>query len=359
MYEDRTFENILREMLSEVPSNVDKREGSIVYNALAPAAKLLAEAYIELARNSRLAHAQTSSGEALRRRGADFGVEPRPAAKSLRKGRFADAQGGPLDVPLGGRYAAGGLNYTVTEKLAAGEFALECETAGSAGDDPVGVLLPLDYVPGLARAELTDVLVPGEDVETDEEFRARFFAQVRTPPTSGNRSAYRKWALEVAGVGDAYVQPRWNGPNTVKVYVLGPDKRPASEAVVQAVKNYIDPDIGLGEGMGEGAAPAGALTTVEAAPAIAVDVTANVVLSGSRTLEQVTQDFAAALTAHLAEIAYRDDPNVKFARVGTLLLDTPGVQDYAAATLLVNGSQANIAVPPGAVAIQGEVTLRE
>ncbi|MGG1597604.1 baseplate J/gp47 family protein [Paenibacillus naphthalenovorans] len=365
MYEDRTFETILQEMLNSVPGNVDKREGSIVYNALAPAAEKLAEAYAEMARNNRLSHAQTSSGDELRKRGADFGVDPQSASKAIRKGLFYNAQNSLIDVPLGGRYSAGGLNYIVKERISLGEFRLECETAGAAGNVPTGTLLPMDYVDGLASAQLTDVIVPGEDDESDDAYKTRFFAQVRTPPTSGNRAAYRKWALSVAGVGDAYVQPRWNGPNTVKVFILGTDMLPASAGVVQAVKDYIDPNTGLGEGMGEGEAPAGAVTTAVAAPAVAVNITATVVLNGSRTLAQVTADFEASLTAHLAEIAKNafsvtgGDRSVKYARIGTLLLDTPGVSDYNAASLLVNGGTANVMVSPGSVAVKGTVTLSE
>ena len=36
-YEDITYEVILQRMLNRVPNNMDKREGSIIYDALAPA----------------------------------------------------------------------------------------------------------------------------------------------------------------------------------------------------------------------------------------------------------------------------------------------------------------------------------
>ena len=38
MYENMTFENIMDRCLSRVSASVDKREGSIVYDAIAPAA---------------------------------------------------------------------------------------------------------------------------------------------------------------------------------------------------------------------------------------------------------------------------------------------------------------------------------
>ena len=45
MFEEKTFEVILNEALEQVPNDVDKREGSIIYDALAPTALKLAEAY--------------------------------------------------------------------------------------------------------------------------------------------------------------------------------------------------------------------------------------------------------------------------------------------------------------------------
>lgn len=48
-YSDQmTFEFILDRMLDRVPDTVDKREGSIIYDALAPAAAELAKTYMEL-----------------------------------------------------------------------------------------------------------------------------------------------------------------------------------------------------------------------------------------------------------------------------------------------------------------------
>ena len=42
MYENMTFENVMDRCLARVSASVDKREGSIVYDAIAPAAAELA-----------------------------------------------------------------------------------------------------------------------------------------------------------------------------------------------------------------------------------------------------------------------------------------------------------------------------
>ena len=47
LYENMTFENIMDRCLSRVAASIDKREGSVVYDAIAPAAAELAIMYIE------------------------------------------------------------------------------------------------------------------------------------------------------------------------------------------------------------------------------------------------------------------------------------------------------------------------
>lgn len=48
MYEKMTYESILQKMLNMVSDDVDKREGSIIYDALAPAAYFLADQFFQL-----------------------------------------------------------------------------------------------------------------------------------------------------------------------------------------------------------------------------------------------------------------------------------------------------------------------
>ena len=48
MYENITYESILQRMLDRIPDDMDKREGAVIYDALAPAAVELQLMYIEL-----------------------------------------------------------------------------------------------------------------------------------------------------------------------------------------------------------------------------------------------------------------------------------------------------------------------
>ena len=67
MFEAMTYENILASMLSKVSSDIDKREGSIIYDALAPCAFQLAQTYFSLSNYIDLFFVDTAVGEYLDR----------------------------------------------------------------------------------------------------------------------------------------------------------------------------------------------------------------------------------------------------------------------------------------------------
>ena len=88
MYEEITYEEILDRMLERVPDSMDKREGSVIYDALAPAAVELMQMYIELDTILQVTFADTSMGEFLDRRCAERGIIRNQATKAILKGEF-------------------------------------------------------------------------------------------------------------------------------------------------------------------------------------------------------------------------------------------------------------------------------
>lgn len=154
MYEDQTYEALLERMLDRVPEGLDKREGSIIYDALAPAAAEMAQMYLELEVSNNLFFPDTADGEYLERTIAWTGLKRHPAGKAQLGARFYTSGEQPLDIPLGSRFSLGLLHYSAAEKLAPGTYRLESETAGAEGNQYSGALLPIDYIPGLARGRL-------------------------------------------------------------------------------------------------------------------------------------------------------------------------------------------------------------
>ena len=88
MYEDITYEIILKRMLDKVPDTIDKREGSVIYDALAPAALELQIMYIELDVILNESFGDTASRKYLIKRAAERGLSPYKASKAILKGVF-------------------------------------------------------------------------------------------------------------------------------------------------------------------------------------------------------------------------------------------------------------------------------
>ncbi|WP_199898987.1 baseplate J/gp47 family protein, partial [Paenibacillus popilliae] len=114
-----------------------------------------------------------------------------PATAAVRKGIFTGTDGKGLDVPLGSRFSGGDVNYVASERIDAGVFRLTAEELGSIGNEYAGILFPIDYIGGLASATLTDVLIYGEDEETDESLRERYYESLRALAFGGNVADYR------------------------------------------------------------------------------------------------------------------------------------------------------------------------
>ena len=345
MYEDQTYGVILQSMLDRVPNGIDKREGSIIYDSLAPAAAELAQAYIELDNTLALGFAETASDEWLEKRTKELGVERKQATKAVRQASFNTS------VSVGERFFVDDQYYVVTE---AGTTAkVECETAGTVGNRTAAgeAMLPINNISGLTSAVLGDVLIPGEDTETDESLFERYQEKINKQATSGNKNQYYQWAKDVDGVGEAKVFPLWNGDNTVKIVMVNSEMGPASTALVQEVQDYIDPGI---TGLGEGVAPIGAFCTVESATEKLVDVSASLTLAEGKTLADAQLDIETALADYFKSIAFKETV-LRYAQIGTLILNSPSIIDYS--DLLINHVAANIQLLDTEIPALGVVIL--
>lgn len=337
MYEDKTYENILQEMLNRVSNDVDKREGSVIYDALAPAAYFLADQYFQLSNFIDLVLPDTAVGEYLDRAVSGYGMSRKSASPTVRKIVTSG------DISIGTRWVISDVVYRVTEQIEENVYGAECETAGKIGNTYSGSLEPLSAVSNVT-AELTDIITDGADEETDEALRARFYEKVRHPATSGNAYHYRQWALEVSGVGDAKVFPLDSGPGTVTVLIVDVDKK-RNTSLESAVSEYM-----------ETVRPIGASVTISSPTARTVDVSANIILDGAKTLDDVLAELKKQLAEYLKSLVFVDY-RVSYAKIGSLLLNIEGVQDYD--DLKLNNSTGNITVGVKEIPVMGAVNLEE
>ena len=243
------YETILQRMLDRISGQIDKREGSIIYDALAPAAAEIAQMYIVLKNNIDLVFADTAVEKYLDRLANQVGLTRNQATCTIKKGFFYDDNDNLLNVDIGERFAIENVIYRVIEQIENGIYKMECETAGTVGNKCTGNLIPINYIANLARAELTDILIPGEDEETDEGLRNRYYEQANEKMFAGNIADYKIKTKKLIGVGAVKVTPVWNGGGTVKLTILDSNYNKATNILIENIQNEICPNkknLGLG-----------------------------------------------------------------------------------------------------------------
>ena len=344
MYEAMTYEVIMQQMLDRVPDSFDKREGSIIFDALAPAAAELAQLYIELDVILNQTFADTSTNEYLEKRCAERGVVRNPATCAVVQGKFT-----PTDIDvMGKRFNCGIYNYVVTEKTeVAGVYHMTCETSGVEPNVIFGQLIPIDYIGGLETAVLTAILVPGEDVESDDALRKRYFDSISSQAFGGNIADYEMKTKAIDGVGGVKVTPVWNGGGTVKLTIIASDYSVPTEVLIEKVQEEMT-----------ATAPIGHVVTVEGVDGLKIDIATEITYvdgwdwsSSGKYIETAIDEYFLSLTREW------DDSNTLIVRVSGIeqkVLGCPGVLDIQ--NTVLNGVSGNIQLGAHEIPIRGDLS---
>lgn len=345
-----TQDEIKTRMLATISDEYDKTEGSFFYDVILPAAIELALAYALADDTLEAGFAQTTSGVYLDYRAAEHGLTRKVATRAT--GTITVT--GATDTVIASRAlfaTAAGVQFETTAEATIGsggtvDIIIEAVTAGTSGNKPAAAInsIPVS-IAGVTSVTNAGAMAGGTNEETDAALLERLLEAVRSPVTSGNSAHYKQWAKEVSGIGDARVLPIWDGAGTVKVVVIDSAKQPVAAEIVADVTAYV-----------EEVRPIGATVTVVSATGLSIDVSATITLDTSAVLADVQTAFEYSLVSYLQSIAF-DKTFVSYAQVGSLLLNTTGVNDYSA--LLLNSGTANVTIGDTQVVIVGMVSLSE
>lgn len=343
MYENITFEEILQRMLDRVPNSMDKREGSIIYDALAPVAVEIQNIFIEHDVILNESFADTASLEYLIKRAAERGITQKLATSAVLK---AVSTPTTVEIELGSRFSLNELNYTITEKITNGQYKIQCETAGVVGNNQFGDIIPIDYIEGLETIEITELLIPGEDDEDVESLRERYLQTTTSQAFGGNIADYRKRVMEIPGlaVGGVKVTPAWNGGGTVKLTIVDSTHDKPSTEQIARVQEIIDPVGHSGEGYG--IAPIGHIVTVEGAAPVAVNITTSISYASGwswAACADIIKNAVDEILNGLCKVWDADNDTtliVRISEIESAILKCDGVVDISGTKL--NGSESNL-----------------
>ena len=262
-------------------------------------------AYQRLDYVGRQTFALFAEGKYLDNHGAELGL-PRKLS-SAASGQIAVTAPDVLTISTGATFVRGdGATFYATgggALAAAGTVNVPVAgQAGAASNTDAGA--PMTIASGLSGAGASGAtaavavggLVGGADLEPDglpqtrdlSTYRGRILFRKANPAQGGAPSDYVTWALAVAGVTRVFVERRWSGPGTVRVFPLFDDLF-ASNAGVPDPANLALVNAAL-----QPLTPAGCALTVAAAGPQSIDVPI-------RNLQPNTAATQAAIQAELAD----------------------------------------------------------
>lgn len=371
-----TMENIQKDMLSQVPDTLDKRQGSLIQTAIGPAAWYLEGTYMTLAQIQENSFATTAVGEFLDLAVQERGITRKAAVPAVRQGifdtpvpegsQFKTINGSESVLFVSGALISSDLDYV---------YELTCSTPGTIGNHYTGNILPVTAIPNLTSAVIGTIITAGTDEETDESLRARYMATFDAPAFGGNIAAYRNTILAIEGVGAVQVYPAWKGGGTVLCSILGDDLKPALPATVKNVQNIICPPEDNGESPsanGYGMAPIGASVTITTATELTLNISCDIefvnsVQNGAETyqtqIEEKIQEYLDSANAAwgnaLKSHTVKYEVTVYLARIVYAILSIQEVVNVT--NLKVNGSSADLHLTETAqlqqVAVLGTVVI--
>lgn len=325
--DDNSFEKIMDRCLgNKILENVDKRPGSIIYDALAPICLELAEAYVKMDIMEEQTFLTTATGINLDKRAFDYGISRTPATNALRIGEFkkykTDADGNfvhddkgnkiliDMDITEGARFTLPEDSSITFEYIGKtdGHNILQCEQTGTKGNEHIGTILPLVPIKNLIEAKITSTYKPAEDEETDDELRERVVDSINYASFGGNIEDYVEKVNAIDGVGQTKVFPAWQYNGSVLLSIVDPLFNPITDEFARNLKERIDPDESTGEGVG--IAPIGHYVTITTPVKKSVDISMSVELITTVTLETIKEDIEKKISEYFETVRKSFGQNV-------------------------------------------------
>lgn len=258
------YRKLLSEALQAAGNDVDKREGSVIYDALAPLCMAMAKSMSTLYEISRQSRFQTATEEYLESAGSQLGVYRLQATGSLWEMELNPSS---IALAVGDKVTSAsglGLVYTVETINSSTSYDIRCDTLGSIGGRDFGPLVTVNNVNGITSLEFKTRISGGSDKELDENYRIRIWERLNKSFYGGNFEDYKRWILSDfpssnnGCVIDGFQIYNPSGGN-VSLYIVGEDVDPIGNIrrfmpSVTTCRNslnaYLDPIDASGHGAG-------------------------------------------------------------------------------------------------------------
>lgn len=353
MFETKTYDNIMSEMLDGFGNDVNTDEGSLAYNAVDKIAEKLEDVYADMDLLNDNLTPDTMDFEHLIQYGEERGIKYSYATAPIVKGEFEQ------EIEIGQQFACNDFTYTAVEQIENFDYKLVCDTEGTEANTNFGQMDPVDYIDDYRGGEITEILTPGSADEDIEVYRSRVKDFFKDDAFGGNKADYRKKIDVLDGVGGCKPKRRDAENLWIYVYIIGNDLDVPDQKVLTAVQNAIDPEQSHGEG--DGLAPIGHNVLIKPVEPVEIKVAVKITWEDGYSTESSKSLIDTALKEYLLSIRMNwekselNNQYVRISQVEAKILATEGVLDIA--DTKVNEKHENLTLAYTQIPVWGGVTI--
>ena len=348
MSKEISFEKTMSRMLDTISDDFDKRETSIIYQAVAMVVPelMLLQSDIELMEEE--AFPDSCNYNSLVRFSGLRNIHPRQATRGVVIAEFSK------DIEIGARFNCEERNYEVLEKINTNKYKLIAEETGHI--ESIGDLTPINDMPNLRTAKITSVYLDGREEESLESLRKRYMESLDYQAFGGNRADYIEKVTSVDGVGACKVFRRSKATSSevgkITIVIVDTTYKNASRELIKNVASILTP---TEDGEGAGLAPIGHKVTVVGAEKQTVNVKTRITIE--RDIDNITRDLTKAIEEYLHELrtGFGSDEAtvVRISAIENKILGIKGVIDVSNTT--INGVEKNLTIEDKSIPVIGEV----
>ncbi len=332
--QEKTQEEFLQSMLSNLSNTEDKTPNSFSYDILSAAAIVFEDFQRVILELFKKFDVMNLEDEELDARVLQIaGLRRKQATQSVGEVTITGSPNTVITKDI--VFLAGSLEFTIDKDYVipeSGNITIKVKSVTYGGDAnvlPNAIDKMSPQMLGVDNISNAKEIMNGYDKETDDDLRERYLEKLLHPPKAGNPAHYKLWATEVDGIWNAKVFRTWQGGGTVKVVVIGLNRKSVGPDLIEKVKKHILEEAPIRyESL-----------TVESAATKKIKVDVKIKLTQSANLIEVKEEIKNRIEKYFYSISFKEN-TVSYAKVGAEILKVPGVADYD--DLKLNGNIGNV-----------------
>lgn len=324
-----TYDEILNRCLEKVPDDIDVREGSFMYTAIAPVCFELSNAYFEMQNMLDLAFVETSYEDYLDKVAVMVGITRYDAVNTQKLAEIVCSG----DI-IGEKFSCGEYIFEVISHADGDNYIIKAMDYDTSIDNLTGELYSILNLTSVESATIIGNYILSSAKEDDETLRQRIKEKLFEKPFGGNIADYKDTVLGFDGISFVHIFTGYDvGASNVKVIIAGAEKAILDDNICEELATYFN-----GDDENIACAPIGHNVSVASCETLDVSVECTVECVSGSNFENISIGVRERISLYISELGFEND-TISIMKIVACILDDDSILDVS--NVLINGENQN------------------